>query len=425
MRRLFTALLLACAAVYARGEGPAAATPPSRTSWLETEKALDALIPARKNLADEGVYLGGSFTTDLLGNPVGGKRQGFTYAGLLQIIAVADMGKLAKIPGGYFVMSMSDATGNDLAREYVKSYFHLADASGLLTVALFQMYYEQRLFDEKLTLKAGRTNIGQDFVALDMFALYIGGIDGHPPVLGYNTFWNGIGRSTWSAVVKAEPREDWIFRLGVYQATTTILEAANHGLDMNFSPGDGVQIFAEAEHKTKLRDFWRGGSSELPGTHKLGGYWSSWEYPHFGGGRVPNSYGFYCLGQQMVWREKAATDEGITAWYSFNYAPDTAQALFPFFAGAGAGWQGALANRPEDWLLFGSYYGGISQNFARVQEERGNGSPSYEWVLEADYRAQLTRWLYFMPSAQWVINPRGTGKIPNALVLGAEIGVTF
>ena len=30
-----------------------------------------------------------------------------------------------------------------------------------------------------------------------------------------------------------------------------------------------------------------------------------------------------------------------------------------------------------------------------------------------------------MPCAQWIINPGGTGSIANALVLGAEIGVTF
>jgi carbohydrate-selective porin OprB len=30
-----------------------------------------------------------------------------------------------------------------------------------------------------------------------------------------------------------------------------------------------------------------------------------------------------------------------------------------------------------------------------------------------------------MPSVQYVIRPGGTGGIPNALVIGAEIGVTF
>ena len=67
----------------------------------------------------------------------------------------------------------------------------------------------------------------------------------------------------------------------------------------------------------------------------------------------------------------------------------------------------------------------MSRNFASAQEVRGLGDPTYEWVLEWDYRAQITPWLYVMPCAQWIINPRGTGRIADALVLGAEIGITF
>jgi carbohydrate-selective porin OprB len=29
------------------------------------------------------------------------------------------------------------------------------------------------------------------------------------------------------------------------------------------------------------------------------------------------------------------------------------------------------------------------------------------------------------PNVQWIINPGGTGNIPNALVLGAQMNVTF
>jgi porin len=75
--------------------------------------------------------------------------------------------------------------------------------------------------------------------------------------------------------------------------------------------------------------------------------------------------------------------------------------------------------------LFGSYFGSVSRDFATAQEDSGLGDPTYEWVLEWDYRAQVTPWLYVMPSIQYVIRPGGTGAIPNALVLGAELGVTF
>jgi porin len=67
----------------------------------------------------------------------------------------------------------------------------------------------------------------------------------------------------------------------------------------------------------------------------------------------------------------------------------------------------------------------MSRSFASGQEAAGLGNPTYEWVLEWDYRAQLTPWLYVMPGLQYVIRPGGTGQIPNALVIGAEIGITF
>jgi porin len=94
-------------------------------------------------------------------------------------------------------------------------------------------------------------------------------------------------------------------------------------------------------------------------------------------------------------------------------------------AAAGGGWQGLLPSRPDDWALFGSYFGTMSRGFASKQEDAGFGNPAYEWVLEWDYRAQLTPWLYLMPSLQYVVRPGGTGTIPNALVIGAEIGLTF
>ena len=416
---IFSALL-ASTAVHAE-----TATADRWTAWMQGDRALDGILPHRQELDDHGLYFGGTFTTDLLGNPVGGRRQGFTYGGLLQLIMVAELEKLLGVPGGYLVLSMADASGTDLSREYIGNYFHVGDVYALPTITLYQMYYEQRLMDEKVTAKIGRLNIGQDFAALDMFTLYVGGIDGHPPVFGYNTFWNGIGRPTWGGSLKLKPHDDWTLLLGVYQATTALRVPANHGLNMDFRPQDGVQLFGEIAWKNKLRDVWLDAPEGLTGTHKFGGYWSSWDYATFDGGATDQSFGFYWVGQQMVWRERAGADDGLTLWYAFSLAPDQNQALFPFFAGTGAGWQGALPGRDNDWILFGSYYGSVSRDFAAVKQDTGLGNPTYEWVLEWDYRAQLTPWLYVMPTIQWIIRPRALATIPAAFVLGAEIGVTF
>jgi porin len=394
--------------------------------WLQGDRALDGLVPLRRDLEDRGVFLGGSYTTDLLGNPVGGMSPGFTYFGQLQLFLVAEMEKLVGWRDGYFVMSMIQSSGTDLSQDYIGNYFDVAEISAIPTLVLGQLYFEQRWNDDKISLKLGRMGIGQDFVVMDMFNLYLGGIDGHTPVFGYNTFWtSNASRSTWAAVLKVEPASDWTLRYGIYQATPASSVIANHGLNMEFSSDNGLQMFGEVGRKITLSDPWRDTPEGLPGNHKFGGYWSSYDYDTYGGGSTPYSYGFYWIGQQMVWRERAASDAGITLWYSFVYAPQTDLAQFPFFTGAGGGWQGLLPSRPDDWVLFGSYYGVMSWSFASDQQAAGLGDPTYEWVLEWDYRAQVTPWLYVMPSVQYVIRPGGTGEIPNALVLGAEIGITF
>ena len=52
----------------------------------------------------------------------------------------------------------------------------------------------------------------------------------------------------------------------------------------------------------------------------------------------------------------------------------------------------------------------------------GNG---WEAVLEVGYRIQLPGTAFFQPNLQWILQPGGGGGIPNALVLGAQMGVSF
>ncbi len=58
-------------------------------------------------------------------------------------------------------------------------------------------------------------------------------------------------------------------------------------------------------------------------------------------------------------------------------------------------------------------YGQFSNDYANSVSAQGGGSPDYELVFEAGYRVQLNKWAYIQPDVQWVIQPGGTGDIPN------------
>jgi porin len=49
-----------------------------------------------------------------------------------------------------------------------------------------------------------------------------------------------------------------------------------------------------------------------------------------------------------------------------------------------------------------------------------------ETAVELTYRFSLSKGaVYFQPDLQYIIRPGGTGRIPNALVLGAQVGANF
>ncbi|MEO8043896.1 MAG: carbohydrate porin [Spartobacteria bacterium] len=83
------------------------------------------------------------------------------------------------------------------------------------------------------------------------------------------------------------------------------------------------------------------------------------------------------------------------------------------------------SGRDDDQTTFGFIYGNFSEHYARTVKAAGYGVPEYESVLESDYRIQLTKFAFLQPDVQWSIRPSGTGRVPNALVLGAKMGITF
>jgi porin len=105
--------------------------------------------------------------------------------------------------------------------------------------------------------------------------------------------------------------------------------------------------------------------------------------------------------------------------------PQQNTAKMPFQYNGGLVYTGMIPSRPRDLTIFGVAYGNFSDNYAAAKQTTLGGTASYELAWEGGYRVNLTKFAYIQPDVQWIINPGGTGTIPNALVLGAQIGVTF
>jgi porin len=227
---------------------------------------------------------------------------------------------------------------------------------------------------------------------------------------------------------------------GVFNGDPDLGENTKHGLDWTWRG----PLFAIAEIGYRLT---LGADIRLPGTYKVGGYYNGGAFEDLlrdetGGvavltGRPPRTVngntGLYLLGEQMIYRERAASapaPQGLSAFVACVLAPDQSINRMPFFIDGGLVYRGLIPRRDNDVAGFAVMYGRFSDDLRRAQRSMrraGLASPiqQYELVLEWTYAIQATPWLTVQPDVQYIVRPGGSGAVPNALVLGTQLSVSF
>lgn len=418
--------------------------------WWEGDSLSGDWWGIRNYLDDSGVELSASYTNNIAGNPVGGKSAGFTYTDNVSFGLELDFEKIAGWDGLTVIVSGLNRAGSNLSQNNVGNQFTVQQVYGGQTAMFYALAFEQKLVDDKVSLKAGRFATGDDFASSPIYWLYMNnGIDGNPQALPVNTQFSAYPWAVWAARLRVDPTPEFNAMVGAYQVSTRVFDRAYHGLDWSIRSNDGVLLIgqigwtpeffkkdvpAAADGKSTVsgKALSEGKSvavtprQGLPGHYWFGAYYSPWQFSQFGTDELAtNSYGFYWHADQMVWQESPGSDQGLTLWSAFVLSPQQNIAKLPFQANAGAVYKGLIPTRDDDFTMLGLVYGKFSRNYARTVEDADQGYPQYEVVIEAGYRVNLTDFAYVQPNVQWVINPGGTGNIPNALVLGAQMGVTF
>ena len=393
---------------------------------------------------DTGIEFSGTYTTDLAVNPVGGMEQGFTYTDNIAFGAKLDLEKLVGWHGATFTIAATDRNGTSLSQNYIGNQFTVQQIFGGQTIILTGLHLTQRLLDDKMEIKVGRFSAGDDFASSPLYWLYMNnGIDGNPQALPVNASFSAYPWASWAARVRFEPSPDWNAMFGLYQVSNKTFNRYLHGVNFSFEPTDGVmflgqvgwtpeffrrpvkRVETEREENEELSEA-EENMHGLPGHYWFGAYYSTWEYAQFGSTQsAANAYGFYWHADQKVYEEAPGSDQGLTLWTAFVLSPQENIAKIPFQWNCGVAYQGIVPQRNEDIAMFGLAYGSFSDDYGNAGNAY-NGEPvSYEMALEWGYRIQFNRFLYAQPNIQYIVQPGGTGSIPDAFVLGLQIGVTF
>ncbi len=400
--------------------------------WADEAKLTGDWGGARARLAQSGVTIGFQYYTNLAGNPVGGREQGFTYTDSLNLALDFDLGKLVSWRGGSFHVVFTNRDGTSLTQSFIGNIFTVQQIYGPTeTYRLTEMTVEQSLDGGRWNLRGGRYP-ADEFAQSPLYCVFMNnGFCGYPGGIAQNLNMPYFPVPSWAGRVRWQPGPELLVQVGGFEVNPTL--ADTHGFDWSTSGSTGTAVVGELWYV-------RGGDAPgLPGHYKLGGWYQSVGAasdlpsaapaapaisgaPAAFGRRLAESGGekggVYLLVDQNVRAGAPGTGRGavpsgltLLGGASWGQGPTTVNDVAAF---GGVIANGMLPGRPRDTQAFAVTWA----NFTAPGE-------TYEMVLEWNYGIAVTRWFTFQPDVQWVVRPGATGRIPNALVVGAQAVLDF
>jgi porin len=266
-------------------------------------------------------------------------------------------------------------------------------------------------------LQIGRLASANNFASLPVAADDVSAaMNGVPVSLPINTVpFTETPASQWGAVATVAPLAAIELTAGVYNADRRSSELnGTHGVDFGLNVDRGVMVIGQASYLREQAKDDRG----LPGIYTIGGFHAGDRYQRIdGSGDEDSNFGFYAMGQQMVYRDGGpGSAEGPTPWLAVAYQPQQSINLLPVFLSGGAVYEGLLPGRDTDTAALAVYHGKLSND---VEDT------SSETVLELNYTFWATPWLGLTPDLQYVFNPGGGSSTNDAAVFGGQIMVNF
>jgi porin len=427
-------------ALTAAAFGQSTATDSENLDWKNRNHASGDWGGLRQRLSNQGIEPFWEWTGIGSGNPTGGVRRGFTVVDDSFFGVNLDLGKMSGWHGAKLTISGVNRDGRGLTNHYIMSQYNVQQSVGGQNIFFYQLCLQQKLWNDKVSLKVGRFSASDDLNASPIYGYYINnGINGDIRNVLFDTQSSAYPFATWAGLVRVAPNKRFNAQFGVYQTWAGIFDNNGNGINWRIRSDDGVILmtqFAWTPEFSRTRAPGNATASgnadssagkDRPGHYWVGATYSPWKgFSQFGRpGKVADSYGFYVHGDQMVYQKKPGTDQGLTVWAASGFYPQANISIVPYQVNVGLFYKGLFAKRDDDRTIFGVIYGRFSRDYAHTIEATGQGFPTYETVIEGGHRFQLTKFAFLQPDIQWVLKPAGTGRIPNAIAIGAEMGVKF
>ncbi len=406
--------------------------------WLNWVRLTGDWGGERTRLEKAGINLRAHFVTESAANPLGGEFQTARYTQQVDFGADLDLVRLIGLSGGTIQITLTDRVGRSLSADAIGNQFAVQELYGAgQNFRLAELNYKQDLFDQKVMLKFGWSPVGDDFAVVSTLCDFQNAVVcGHGNAMTINSGAQNFPTAEWGAAIKVRPTPKFYVATGVYQVNPNE-GSSNEGFDLSFrSTGAFIPV--------ELGWLPGQGTGGLPGSYKIGWYYNSSPTPDvltdvngISAGLTDAPFvirdgrsGAYVMADQMVYRQ-GSSNSGRRLWIGgMASTGDRETAEYDYFLGGGGVYH-PFSRRSDDFVSLLLAYAHTNPRLTTYQQDRNTVAPgsvgvqTFEGIFEIDYGVQVAPWLSVRPNLQYVINPGGTEKIPNALVAGLYTAVTF
>jgi porin len=186
---------------------------------------------------------------------------------------------LAEVKGFWIHVSGSWASGRDLTQD-VGAYAPVNAVFSGDSLRLFEMYLEERILDDRLSIRVGRLSIGWEYgLEYDYFTRYLSAafrlnvfaLDANDPNYSVIPFANWGARIRWTPNVHWRVQASW---MNGYPRD--FADDDKHGVDFTFKPTQGSFFILEASYQwVPTKELRKQSPNRLPGRISFGGYYDT------------------------------------------------------------------------------------------------------------------------------------------------------
>ena len=394
------------------------------------------------DLQEMGIDVGGAYIAEPFYN-WGGTDEGGEYQGVLDLYINADMGRLGLWNGLCFHANGYQIHGNSITGANIGGLMPVTSFEAVDATRLFELWFEQHMFDGALSVRIGQLAADEEFFAADGGGYFINGTWGWAPIAAENNPNGGPAYplATPGVRVAVAPTEQSSVLIGVFNGDPAPACNKADGDPQRCNP-DGLDwglrnsalLMIEGAYSYSLA----GGT--LPGTIKVGGWNHFGNFAHnrvdAGGeliaisgedGRpLENNHALYVILDQLVWAVPGGEEgQGVGFFARFAGAPDDRN-LVDFYFDVGVTFTGMIPGRPDDALAIGYAYTGISDEVRAFNVDSGDpAGAGHEGLIEVAYTMEVMDGWTLQPDFQYIFNPGGGTEGDDAAVVGARSTFAF